>query len=593
MKRKILQRACTILLGGTLVLSSVPVSAETISENDINTETVVLTEVADDAAEAPETELEESAPEDLNADTAEKIDKLYYTIEERTEADGSKTKYAVVTDTSINKNDFTETGDQEIVIPSTISVSGEVIPVTEIGADAFHLCKKLTKITIPQGVTSIGDCAFLYCTKLTEITLPDGLKSIGASTFKGCKNITNISLPQSLTGIGSAAFAECSGLTAVVLPQGITSVPFGGFSKCSGLASVTIPEGVTEIENTAFSECTSLTGITIPGSVTKIATSAFEKCEALKEINLGSGITSIGDRAFAECKALTSVTIPAQVTNIARGAFSGCSALTAISLPSTIGSVPEAMFSYCSALTTVTIPDGITAIGDSAFTYCSSLTTVTIPASVTKIGRSAFWSTKLKTVNYGGSPEQWKAIAKESTSFGNPRYYTIQYGKEDAPKPEEKEEPIVAPVGTSLSEAGGRAYKVTSAGGQNAKPEVMLTKLSKKDKKAKKITMPKTIVVYGVEYKVTKIAPNIFKNCKKLQSITISNNITEIGAGAFKNCKNLKKITIKSPVLKKVGKGAFSGIHKKCVIKVPKKQLKAYKALLKGKGQKKSVKIKK
>ena len=172
MKRKILQRACTILLGGTLVLSSVPVSAETISENDINTETVVLTEVADDAAEAPETELEESAPEDLNADTAEKIDKLYYTIEERTEADGSKTKYAVVTDTSINKNDFTETGDQEIVIPSTISVSGEVIPVTEIGADAFHLCKKLTKITIPQGVTSIGDCAFLYCTKLTEITLP-------------------------------------------------------------------------------------------------------------------------------------------------------------------------------------------------------------------------------------------------------------------------------------------------------------------------------------------------------------------------------------------------------------------------------------
>lgn len=592
MKQKILQRACTILLGGALVLSSVPVSAETISENDINTETEVLTEVADDAAEAPETEQEESAPEDLNADTAEKIDKLYYTIEERTEADGSKTKYAVVTDTSINKNDFTETGDQEIVIPSTISVSGEVIPVTEIGADAFYLCKKLTKITIPQGVTSIGDCAFLYCTKLTEITLPDGLKSIGASAFKGCKNITNISLPQSLTGIGSAAFAECGGLTAVVLPQGITSVPFGGFSKCSGLISVTIPEGVTEIENTAFSECTSLTGITIPGSVTKIATSAFEKCVALKEINLGSGITSIGDRAFAECKALTSITIPAQVTNIARGAFSGCSALTAISLPSTIGSVPEAMFSYCSALTTVTIPDGITAIGDSAFTYCSSLTTVTIPASVTKIGSSAFWSTKLKTVNYGGSPEQWKAIAKESTSFGNLRY-TIRYGKEDAPKPEEKEEPIVAPVGTSLSEAGGRAYKVTSMGGQNAKPEVMLTKLSKKDKKAKKITMPKTIVVYGVEYKVTKIAPNIFKNCKKLQSITISNNITEIGAGAFKNCKNLKKITIKSPVLKKVGKGAFSGIHKKCVIKVPKKQLKAYKALLKGKGQKKSVKIKK
>ena len=593
MKRQTLQRTCTIFLSGALIFSSVPVSAESISGNDVNLKTEVVTEVADDAAEVPpETDQAESDLAELEADTAEKIDKLYYTIEERTEADGSKTKYAVVTDTSINKTDFTETGDQEIVIPDTISVSGEVIPVTEIGAEAFYLCKNLTSITIPQSVTAIGDCAFLYCTKLTEITLPDGLKSIGASAFKGCKNITNISLPQSLTGIGSAAFAECGGLTAVVLPQGITSVPFSGFSKCSGLTSVTIPEGVTEIENTAFSECTSLTGITIPGSVTKIATSAFEKCEALKEINLGSGITSIGDRAFAECKALTSITIPAQVTNIARGAFSGCSALTAISLPSTIGSVPEAMFSYCSALTTVTIPDGITAIGDSAFTYCSSLTTVTIPASVTKIGRSAFWSTKLKTVNYGGSPEQWKTITKESTSFGNLKY-TIQYGKEDAPKPEEQEEPIVAPVGTTLSESTGRSYKVTSAGGQNAIPEVILTKVSAKDKKAKKVTLSKTITVYGVTYKVTAISPNAFKNCKKLQNITISENITEIGAGAFKNCKNLKKITIKSAVLKKVGKSAFSGIHKKCVIKVPKKQLKTYKSLLKGKGQKKSVKIKK
>lgn len=569
MKRKTVQRTCTILLSGALLFSSVPVSAETISENDVNTEAEALTEVPDDAAEAPETEQTKTVSEELEADTAEKIDKLYYTIEERTEADGSKTKYAVVTDTSINKNDFTETGDQEIVIPSTISVAGEVIPVTEI-----------------------GDCAFLYCTKLTEITLPDGLKSIGASAFKGCNKITNISFPQSLTSIGSSAFAECRGLTSLVLPQGITSVPFGGFSKCSGLTSVTIPEGVTEIENTAFSECTSLTGITIPGSVTSIATSAFEKCEALKEINFGSGVTKIGDRAFAECKALTSVTIPAQVTNIARGAFSGCSALTAISLPSTIGSFPEAMFSYCSALTAVTIPDGITAIGDSAFTYCSSLTSVTIPASVTKIGSSAFWSTKLKTVSYAGSPEQWKAITKESTSFGNLRY-TIQYGKEDAPKPEEKEEPIVAPVGTSLSEATGRSYKVTNAGSQNAMPEVILTKVSAKDKKAKNVTLSKTITVYGVTYKVTAITPNAFKNCKKLQNITISENITEIGAGAFKNCKNLKKITIKSAVLKKVGKGAFSGIHKNCVIKVPKKQLKTYKSLLKGKGQKKSVKIKK
>ena len=37
----------------------------------------------------------------------------------------------------------------------------------------------------------------------------------------------------------------------------------------------------------------------------------------------------------------------------------------------------------------------------------------------------------------------------------------------------------------------------------------------------------------------------------------------------------------------------FKGIDKKAVIKVPKKKLKAYKNILKGKGQAKSVKIKK
>ena len=140
-------------------------------------------------------------------------------------------------------------------------------------------------------------------------------------------------------------------------------------------------------------------------------------------------------------------------------------------------------------------------------------------------------------------------------------------------------------------------------------------KLSAKEKKAKKVTIPKTVTVDNVEYQVTGIAAKAFKNSKKLQSIVIPDTITEIGASsfegcknlksvtigknvtsigknAFKNCKNLKKITVKSTKLKKVGKGALTGINRKCVIKVPKKKLKSYKSLFKGKGQKKSVKIK-
>lgn len=70
-----------------------------------------------------------------------------------------------------------------------------------------------------------------------------------------------------------------------------------------------------------------------------------------------------------------------------------------------------------------------------------------------------------------------------------------------------------------------------------------------------------------------------------------SYKVTQIKAKAFAGCKKLKKITIYAKSLKKVGKAAFKGIHKKAKIKVPKAKLKAYKKLFKGKGLAKSVKI--
>ena len=50
---------------------------------------------------------------------------------------------------------------------------------------------------------------------------------------------------------------------------------------------------------------------------------------------------------------------------------------------------------------------------------------------------------------------------------------------------------------------------------------------------------------------------------------------------------------MKTTVLKSVGKNAFKNINKKATIKVPAKKLEKYKTLLKGKGQPKTVKIKK
>ena len=96
-------------------------------------------------------------------------------------------------------------------------------------------------------------------------------------------------------------------------------------------------------------------------------------------------------------------------------------------------------------------------------------------------------------------------------------------------------------------------------------------------------------------FRVTGIAKNAFRKNTKLAKVVLGGNLAKIGANAFAGCKNLKTIKIVSTSLtkKSVGKNVFKGIHKKAVIKVPKKKLKAYQKFLKGKGQAKSVKIKK
>jgi len=90
-------------------------------------------------------------------------------------------------------------------------------------------------------------------------------------------------------------------------------------------------------------------------------------------------------------------------------------------------------------------------------------------------------------------------------------------------------------------------------------------------KKLKKVTIQKTVTINGKKYKVTAIAKNAFKGCKKL-----------------------KTITIKSVSLKKVGKNAIKGISKKAKIKAPKKYLKKYKKLFTKKtGFVKTMKVRK
>lgn len=140
-----------------------------------------------------------------------------------------------------------------------------------------------------------------------------------------------------------------------------------------------------------------------------------------------------------------------------------------------------------------------------------------------------------------------------------------------------------ASVGKTIKDAAGDSYRVVKA--EKAKtPEVTFYKTG--SKKCETATVPKTVSVKGVTYKVTAIAAKAYANCKNLKEVTIGKNIKKIGKKAFYNCRNLKKVTIETTALKakNVGAKAFTGIHKKAVVAVPEKKEKAYKKWLKKRG---------
>lgn len=133
----------------------------------------------------------------------------------------------------------------------------------------------------------------------------------------------------------------------------------------------------------------------------------------------------------------------------------------------------------------------------------------------------------------------------------------------------------------------GYKYKVTS----NLKKNPTVTVTGYKNKKLKKIVVPASVKYKKVTFKVTAIGKGAFKNQKKANSIVVGKNVKNIGASAFEGDIKLVKITVRTSQLTKVGAKALKKTPKLKTIKVPKKKVKKYKKLFKGRGQKKTVKI--
>lgn len=475
----------------------------------------------------------------------------------------------------------TEGGDA-YYLKSADGTSGAVVipaeyngaPVVGIAGKAFYGNKRVTAVTIPDGVTTIGDSAFENCIALTTVNLPASLSEIGWGAFKSCEKLAAVTFPDGLKRIGDEAFRFCDGLGTVTIPAGVEQFGTEVFGGCSTLTSVTVEEGVTEIGAAAFQNCEQLTDVTLPDSLIAIAAGAFSGDRMLGTFVVPAGVKVIGDGAFSGCTSLTALTVGEAVEQIGNQAFFECTALYEVILPDSVTTIGEEAFRSCYSLIRLTFGRGVGKVMRRAFSGCESITKVTldlaawcgitfedeyanplryartmafdgqewsdqidlvIPDGVTAVRAYAFYGfSPLKTVTFSDSVQ-----VIGGNAFSQCRHLeTVQ-------------------VGTGLTSVGTAfrgCDKLRYTNGDNGAKFLG----SKSNSFAVLIDGSDVTGAYTVP-RGTQVIADLAFDSSELQSITFAGNqIRAIGWAAFQDCKRLTQITLPDSVVR-IGEGAFQG----------------------------------
>ena len=368
----------------------------------------------------------------------------------------------------------------------------------------------------------------------------------------------------------------------LIIEEGIVEILKSSFQGCEKLETVSLPEGITVLNTSVFAGCARLVSINIPSTLKTIGTASFANCWKLKNVVIPEGVTSIGDDAFCAVTAyddVLNIIIPDSVTHIGKDVFYTQNNAPVI-IHANPGSYAKAyaaqydnMKFVCISHDNIAISNAVspdcTKNGKTSGSYCSDCGTVIKPQNIIAASGHSWDGGKITqkpTAAQTGVKEFFCKVCGEAK-------------KEFIPK-----NPIPK-KGKSVSK-NSDSYVITKSGIKNGTVEYAETKPSKTS-----ITVPNVVNIDGINYKVTSIAKNAFKNNKKVKKITIGSNVAQISANAFNGCRNLKTITVKSKTIKSVGKNAFKGIKSNAKIKVPSIKFEKYKKLFSGKGQKPTVKI--
>lgn len=504
-------------------------------------------------------------------------------------------------------------------------------------------------------VVSIGDTAFQN-SQIESLYIPDTVERIGESSFHGCTLLELLKFYGDAPVIGEQAFAsvECNVYYPVERDSWTDEnmSDYGGTLKWKGFY-----DSAVEISDLKIVDCTgkvsiewALNGKADGFEIQYCLDNSFSD-ESTNTIKISGGERINGVIQLESGKKYY-IKVRAYIKNGRFTFYSSWSEEKEIELPqghmvvidegenATCFTDGKTQGQHCSACNQILIEQEIIPAGH---IWKEEYTTDKQPTCTEKGSKSIHCSI-CDSVKEGSKVEIeakghiWK---KEHTTDKQPTYTekgskSIHCSLCDEIKEGSKVEievKVVPKKGTVLK-FGKDTYKVTKAG--LMKGEAALVKMKST---GKTVSIPSTIKVYGITYKVTSVASNAFKDNKKATKITIGKNVVSIGKNAFRNCTSLSsivipnkvkiigsgafygckkmtsvtigtslismekeafkgcsklgKITIKSAKLESVGKNAFNNIKATATIKVPSKKLDAYKKILKGKGLSNQSKIQK
>lgn len=333
--------------------------------------------------------------------------------------------------------------------------------IDTIKAESFRGCSALKSANISGGI-ALGDNAFRDCRALETITLPDGLESIGSGVFQDCQVMTAVEIPSTVTFIGSGAFWACKRLTEVIIPDGVTTIKANTFDSCSSLEFLGLPVSVTTVEKYAFYG-TALSTVIYDGSeadknsisiaannnpltnatwnyavASTLSLRVIEEIEILEE----DGIEIIDADLLAGYPDLKVLILPKTIRGIEENAFANNSLLETVKYAGSPSQwdaieiaesgnenlfkaelicleedeiIEEEIVEEVEVITEYSISDGVSKIDETMLSKLTDLETITIPVSVVEISTNAFVNnTKLVTVNYLGTEEEWSLVVISS-----------------------------------------------------------------------------------------------------------------------------------------------------------------------------------